>query len=72
MPKMKGETDQQWMERIKRFRDREKLFEQVRAAKCYIASRGGDEALELAAFMHIFHPRPEGYTRNDIKRMFDK
>ena len=28
-----------------------------------------EDVQELAAFMHIFHPRPEGYTRLDIKRM---
>ena len=49
-----------------------KAFEQVRAAKCYISTIGNLERqaeVELAAFMHIFHPRPEGYTLNDVRKM---
>jgi hypothetical protein len=74
MPKRKGETDEQWMNRIRAHRglppmDRDNLFNRCAAAKCYIQARGGDEVLELAGFMDIFHPRPEGYSRLDIQRM---
>lgn len=77
MPKRKGETNQQWMDRIREARGlppltRESLFEQVRAAKCYISTIYNPERqadVELAAFMHIFHPRPEGYTLNDVRQM---
>jgi ribosomal protein L19E len=43
MPKKRGETDQQWMARI-------------RAARAMIEARNGDEVLQLQAFMALFHP----------------
>lgn len=77
MPKRKGETDQQWMNRIRAHRglppmDREELFTNLRAARCYASSIRSPEHqadVELAAFMHFFHPRPEGYTLADVRRM---
>jgi hypothetical protein len=75
--KRKGETDRQWMDRLRAARglppmSRDGLFEQCRAAKCYVSSISNAERqadVELAAFMHIFHSRPEGYTLNDVRRM---
>ncbi len=53
MPKRKGETDQDWMER-------------VRAARCYLNSRNGSEASALAGFMAIFHP---DYPEDKVRQM---
>lgn len=63
MPKRKGETGQQHMDRLRAARGlppltRESLFEQVRAAKCYLSSDTGrgKPGLEMLAFVSIFHP----------------
>jgi hypothetical protein len=77
VPRRKGETNQQWMNRLRAVRglpplDRDELFGRVRAAKCYIATITNPERqadVELAAFMDIFHPRPTGYTLADVRRM---
>lgn len=52
--------------------DRDELFERMRAAKTYANTARNpehQEELELAAFMDIFHPRKEGYTLADIRKM---
>jgi hypothetical protein len=77
MPRRRNETNQQWMDRVRAARglppmDRDRLMHDLRAAKCYIGSIQSPERqaeVELAAFMHFFHPRPEGYTRLDAARM---
>lgn len=77
MPRRKGETNQQWMDRVREFRglpplDRDQLMLECRAAKAYIGSIHSSERaedIELCAFMHIFHPRPEGYTLSDAQKM---
>lgn len=52
--------------------DRNELFNRMAAAKAYVGSvRSPEHAkdVEMAAFMDIFHPRPEGYTINDVRKM---
>lgn len=57
MPRLKGETNQQWMQRIRDFRaDRESMMHNTRAALCYVNAKNNDDGLKLAAFMHLFHP----------------
>ncbi len=57
MPRMKGETNEQWMQRLRDFRrDRDAMMLNTRATVCYVNSTRGDEGLKLAGFMHLFHP----------------
>lgn len=59
MPKMRGETNQQWMDRLKEYREREAMMARTRAAVAYIdtaRSAAQQERLKLFAFMDIFHP----------------
>ena len=57
MPRMKGETDEQWMQRIRDFRkDRDEMMLHTRAAVAYCNTDRADDGLKLAGFMHLFHP----------------
>lgn len=67
MPKAKGGTNQQWMDRIRVERGelplsaeylRESMMERAKAAVCYINTGclGRDDPSALMAFMTIFHP----------------
>lgn len=57
MPRLKGETNDQWMQRLRDFRkDREGMMQQTRATVCYVNAKGNDDGLKLAGFMHLFHP----------------
>jgi hypothetical protein len=67
MPRMKGETNEQWMQRLRDFRsDRDRMMHHTRAAVTYVNARG-DEGLKLAGFMHLFHPEvPEAKVREMV------
>lgn len=56
MPQRRGETEQQWMDRIRRERDMMPL--RARSAVAYLNTTrdGGDGPTALVAFMEIFHP----------------
>lgn len=60
MPKLKGETDQEWMERLRKHRERsrDEMFLDVAAARCWgdRVEGGRSKGTEFQAFMHIFHP----------------
>jgi hypothetical protein len=57
MPRMKGETNEQWMQRLRDFRaDRDSMMQHTRAAVCFANSARGDDGIKLAGFMHLFHP----------------
>lgn len=54
---------------------RDEMFEKVRAGQAYAGTaRTGEEQelLELAAFMDIFHPKPGGRSRAELKAMITK
>lgn len=71
MPRRRGKTNQQWMDRIKKYRDdRDTMMERTRAAVCYLNTGrlGGDSPSALYAFMDIFHPEvPEETVRQMVR-----
>lgn len=74
MPRMKGETDQEWMQRLRRIRgvDRSEMFLKAEAALTYSRTASNPEKqkeLELRGFMSVFHP---GYSEAVIKRMLSE
>lgn len=77
MPKMRGETDRQFMDRLRDARGlppmsettdfRAELMGRTRAAVGYIASKGSNtEALKMAAFLELFHPEVEGLQHLEL------
>lgn len=58
MPKLKGETNEQWMERI-------------RAARFYTNNQN-DPKLDFVAFMALFHPEYSDEKVRDMSRNLRK
>lgn len=74
--KRKGETNQQWMDRLRAARGlppqtRENLMEKVAAARCYVGTITNPERakeVELVAFMDIFHPEVPQERVQELRR----
>ena len=62
MPKKRGETAEQHMDRLRAIRglppQRHEIMDRTRAAVCYLnaTNDGGDGHAAIYAFMSIFHP----------------
>ena len=56
MPQMRGETEQQWVARLRRYRETQ--MDRTRAAVCFLNSGSGHNGSgsKMAAFLDIFHP----------------
>ncbi len=74
--KRKGETNQQWMDRLREARGlppqtRENLMGRVAAAQCYVNTIANPERareVELVAFMDIFHPEVPQERVQELRR----
>lgn len=82
MPKMRGETERQFMGRLRKARGllpmsdttdfREEIMGRTRAAVCLLnSSHSGSEASKMNAFLAIFHPEIEAGTLSHIRLMQD-
>jgi hypothetical protein len=58
MPRRRGETDEQWMERLRDHRERETMMARTRGAVCFLnaTNAGRHSGTTMAAFLDIFHP----------------
>lgn len=67
MPKAKGETDEQWMQRLRDYR-RDHMMERTRAAVCFVNSRNGESnKTRMNAFLDIFHPEIKPHSLQHIQ-----
>lgn len=76
MPQMKGETQEQYMDRLRAvrglppMRQDPTIMDRTRAAVCLLNSQGGGgEASKLNAFLAIFHPEIQPGTMQYIQLM---
>lgn len=71
MPRKHGESNQQWMERLRRYRA-DGMMDRTRAAVCFVNSGGyGSEATKMNAFLALFHPDIEHGTPQHLALMQD-
>lgn len=67
MPRKKGETNQQWMERLQKFRADE-MMQRTRAAVTF-CNAANSEASKMNAFLALFHPEVEAGSLAHIQLM---
>ena len=69
MPRRRGETNQQWMDRLRAAREvmnDPNYMTRVRAARDYTNRATNDAGTELVAFMALFHP---DFDKDKVREM---